>query len=154
MSKGRAIDDGVFVRFGNIHRHRPKLFELGDGEIIVGAVFQFDIEFKIVLQSGLGKVARPRDHAAFIHEPLVEGHDIDLRMEFLAWVGLDLQLAGTNPLYKLVDARFHHCAVGGMFEFGQHIVRDFPDDRGVGLQRQFALFSGLLQKLICRAVGM
>ena len=54
MSERRTVDDGVFVRLRDIHGHSPKLVKLGDGEIIVGAVFQFDVELKIVLQARIG----------------------------------------------------------------------------------------------------
>ena len=56
----------------------PKLVELGEGEVVVGRIFQFDVELQIVHKAGFGEIARTGDDAAFVMWPSTKRHDVEL----------------------------------------------------------------------------
>ncbi|MDR3411606.1 MAG: hypothetical protein P4L87_11805, partial [Formivibrio sp.] len=73
----RSGDDSLFVGLRYFNRYIPKFIKLGNGEIVVRPILQFDIELKVFCETRLSKIARPRDDAPFIPIALNESHDID-----------------------------------------------------------------------------
>ena len=123
LREGRFDFDGRDVILGHVHGLGPKLVELLEGEVVVGAVLQLDVELQIVLQARLGEVARTGDDAAFVAVALVERHDVELGVNALRRISADFQFAGLDPLHELADAVFNVRTVAGLLEFAQDFAR-------------------------------
>jgi hypothetical protein len=49
--------DGLDEIFRDFNGDFPKLVELGEGKVVVGRIFEFDVELQIVHKAGFGEIA-------------------------------------------------------------------------------------------------
>ena len=110
----RLFTDGLNVFVFDVNGVFPKLLEFCPGEFVVCAVFQLDVEFKVIHQPGLCEVAGTGNDPTHVPVFLNEGHDVELGVDVLRRIRLDLKLPALQPLQELHHPLFNVPAVFGL----------------------------------------
>ena len=110
IQPGSALN-GFKIFVFDIYCICPEFLKFGQGKFVVGSVLEFNIEFQIVHKAGLSKVAGAGYHSADVFVTLDKGHDIQLGVDVLRWVGFNLQLTVAKPFQELVYPLFEISAI-------------------------------------------
>ncbi len=137
------------IFFADIDGIFPEFFKLGFSKSMVRAVFQLDIKFQIVHQTGPGQIAGTRNNASRVPVAVFEAYDIEFGVDVLRGISANFQFFAADPFQKFGNAFFHQTAVRGIFHFIFQQAFNFFLCLCMGeLKRLLLLLCGCIQQIV------